>query len=304
MHLLRTILPALVYPILLILVIGILSTIIAPGLWNAMDGKYALEKIFQKTGLVILLLTAILATRTTAFISPFNISRLAFTSQLRQVVSGWLIGIIIMSVPLCLLVILKIRILDPAFLTSFTNITGNLASALCIGLVVGLVEEYIFRGWLMDWLFLRLDKIQLLGPSLAVIISSFFYATLHFLRSAPVSNADNGTISAGLDVFLRSLIHVFQHNQTDTLIALFLAGIFLGLIKTFYYKGLMTVVGIHAGWIFCIKLSKTMTNSNPANEWPNLIGQDGILGSLSATWLGLLILWLIVNRNLRQAKLR
>jgi hypothetical protein len=66
-----------------------------------------------------------------------------------------------------------------------------------------------------------------------------------------------------------------------------------------YNNGLIVVIGIHAGWVFSIKTTKALTNSNPASHWNHLVGQNGIVGYLTAGWIALItfivIASLIVN---------
>ncbi len=273
--------------------IGTVAAFLSPVLWSLTDGNYALEKVFQKTALLLLLLSAIFARTKSSFTStPDRISP-DIRVDLKRLIIGWLTGIVILLIPLYLLILLKIRILDSDAL-SLTNITHRATSAFGVGLIIGCIEEYIFRGWLLEWLLARLDKIQSIARSLTIIASAFYFAILHFLKPQITPYPHSNTLTAGLDVLLRSLEHLFQHHDFDTLLALFLAGVFLALIKIRYNKGLMLVIGIHAGWVFSIKMTRALTDLNPSSQWRFLAGQDGITGYLSASWLGLIVIGVIL----------
>jgi membrane protease YdiL (CAAX protease family) len=293
---------ALVTPAIVMLGVGLFAAIFSPALWSLLNGEYLLEKVFQKTGLLLLTLLAIHQVRTSIFAPQPDTIKLSISKQLIRFSQSWLIGVLILSVPIYLLLAMEIRVADTQVVISSTKISRHLISALWIGLIVGLIEEYVFRGWLLGWLQSKLNTIQSIGQTSAVILSAFYFALLHFLKPVVDHNNQNDSISAGFDVFLRSLKHLINHSDWDTFIALFLAGILLGLIKTLYNNGLILVIGIHAGWIFSIKATKSLTNSNPGNQWQFLVGQDGIVGYLSAGWLGIIILSLCIYWHFQKTK--
>jgi membrane protease YdiL (CAAX protease family) len=294
MNIIKTIVPSLALPIITMLGIGLFASILSPVFWNALHGEYVLEKVFQKTGLLLLALSAIYRVRTSVFHPQSGIFKSTLTEQLKWFASSWLIGILILSIPLTILIALQIRIPDTEVLISTISVAKKLISPLIVGLLIALIEEYVFRGWLLGWLQSRLTKMKNFGQNLAILISAFYFAILHFLKATVDLNNQNSTLQASLNVFYRSLKHLFQHDDTDTLIALFLAGVLLAIIKIRFNHGLLLVIGIHAGWIFSIKTIKSLTHGNPTSQWQYLVGQDGIVGYLSAGWLTLVVLVLIM----------
>ncbi|MEE9423716.1 MAG: CPBP family intramembrane glutamic endopeptidase [Methylococcales bacterium] len=294
MNIIRTIVPCLAIPIITMLGIGLFASLLSPVFWSILHGEYVLEKVFQKTGLLLLTLSAIYCVRTSVFHPQSGIFESTLPEQLKWLASSWLIGVLILSIPLTILIALQIRIPDTEVLASTTSVAKKLIAPLLVGLLVALIEEYVFRGWLLGWLQSRFAEIKSFGQNLAIVTSAFYFAILHFLKPAVELNNQNSTLQASLDVFFRSLKHLFQHNDIDTLIALFLAGVLLAIIKIRFNHGLLLVIGIHAGWIFSIKTIKSLTHGNPASQWQYLVGQDGIVGYLSASWLALVVLGLII----------
>ncbi len=300
----RTTVTSLVIPIIVMLGIGLLASIFSPAFWTVLNGAYPLEKIFQKTGLLLLALSAIYGLKTSAVHTQAKNHKPSLTTQLKRLTYSWLLGILILAIPLCLLLALNIRIPDKELLALPSSILLKLVSALAIGLVVAVVEEYIFRGWLLGWLQARLGEMKTIGTTLAILISALYFALLHFVKPAVNSNNQYNTLAASLDVFVRSLQHLYQHSDADTLIALFLAGILLALIKIRSNHGLIVVIGIHAGWVFCIKTTKSLTDSNPASQWQYLVGENGIVGYLSAGWVGIIVLGLIAFDSVLKKRIR
>jgi hypothetical protein len=48
-------------------------------------------------------------------------------------------------------------------------------------------------------------------------------------------------------------------------------------------------VGLHAGWVFVIQLSRKLTDSDPAATFGFVAGRyDGVIGLLAAAWIGAL----------------
>ena len=299
MNLIRTVATSLIIPVFVTLGIGLIAALICPTIWDFLGSERPLEKVFQKSGLVLLTLTAIFANSKSTFWGMGLTPTRTTNRQLLAISKGWVIGVITLSIPICFLVFLKIRITDKEAFSSVINIVRVLISAIFTGLIIGLIEEYIFRGWVLGWLQKKLSQLQTKGDYLAIIVSAFYFSILHFLVPETEINNQSNTISAGMNVFKASLKNLFQHDNFDTLFSLFLAGIFLGIIKLFYSKnnGLLLVIGIHAGWVFSIKTTKSLTDSSSINEWGYLVGQDGIVGHLSAGWLGTMIIVLLIYKS-------
>jgi len=193
--------------------------------------------------------------------------------------TGFSAGLVILSV-----VIVSILLLDIRVLSSDNNFGIKLIlKALLAGIVVALIEETLFRG-----LFFTLAK-KWHNSITAVLVSSFFYALLHFIK--PVQNIDqnNLSFSSGFEV----IINAFQGLtalQVDDFLALFTVGILLALVRL-RTQSLIYCMGLHASWVFLIKVCKDLTDSNNASDWAFLTGSyDGIIGWFSFFWLSLLSL--------------
>ncbi len=135
------------------------------------------------------------------------------------------------------------------------KIVGTLFSATGTAIVVAVLEEILFRGGVFGGL-----KRVLHWP-FALAISSAVYALVHFLERTELT----GPVywSSGL-ALLPKMLGGFAdfHALVPGFFTLTLAGVLLGLAYqrsgNLYYS-----VGLHAGWIFCLKCYGALTVAAP-----------------------------------------
>jgi hypothetical protein len=121
--------------------------------------------------------------------------------------------------------------------------------------VVATLEEILFRGGIFGGL-----RRVLYWP-FALLISSVIYALVHFLQTAE-SGAPIGW-SSGLALLPRMLGGFADfHALVPGFFSLTLAGVLLGLA---YQRtgNLYFSIGLHAGWIFCLKIYGQLTVQVP-----------------------------------------
>ncbi len=211
----------------------------------------------------------------------------------KQIITGFIVGLIILAVVICSIVALDIRVLsDDSHLTF-----KLLLKALLAGLVVALIEETLFRGF-----FFTLAK-KWHNSALAVVISSFFYAALHFIK--PIEHIDQSLLnfSSGFNVIINAF-QGFTALQLDDFFALFAVGVLLALVRL-RTQSLTYCIGLHASWVFLIKICKELTDNNTTSSWAFLTGNyDGIIGLLSLAWLSLLSIAYVIFIIKPQSKSR
>lgn len=140
------------------------------------------------------------------------------------------------------------------------KVIGIIFSAIGTAVVVGTLEEILFRGGIFGGL-----RRVLYWP-FALFISSVAYALVHFLQSA------ESTGSVGWDSGLLLLPRMMSgftdvHAILPGFFSLTLAGVLLGLA---YQRtgNLYFSIGLHAGWIFCLKIYGQLTVQAPqAATW-------------------------------------
>ena len=206
---------------------------------------------------------------------------------LNAIPKGFLIGVALLGGHAVFLALTQIRIFVPPSVAHGLPLVSLLIKSLGIGLGVALLEEITFRGAMLGVFLKTLTRPQ------ALAISAFFFAALHFIGSqwsAPAANL-------GFDAPFRIAMDGFAnlvHAPKDAFLALFVAGLFLGLVRLHFRGGLGLCIGIHAGWVFVIRLTKTWTYPNPKSEAAAWISTyDHVIGYFSALWLGLGVMALI-----------
>lgn len=279
-------------PIFILLAVAVTAALALPWLWIVTDNTIAVEKLFQKTALLLLFFTALIIGKPFSNTNSKHISD--HSCYLNIIIFGrsWLIGLLMLLPPILLLMFLKVRVIDDSMSVKAILICKKTVIALMIGVAVGIVEEVIFRGWLLDWLRKHLNPMNQFGCWMAIVFSSLYFALLHFLKPevSPVITNSAVTTTTGFVLFANGFEALLKHTEFWTLLALFLAGFFLAVVKVKVNNRLSAVIGIHSAWVFCIKITKTFTDSNLHSDWYWLVSSDGINGILTALWITLILL--------------
>ena len=197
-------------------------------------------------------------------------------SRLKQIILGFIVGLVILGVVIFLLLFLEIRTIEEGASLSFSLVL----KALFAGLIVAFIEETLFRG-----LFFKLS-LRWHNAVSAIFISSFFYAILHFIK--PITHIDQNQlyIFSGFEVITNAFI-ALSTLQADDFLALFSVGVLLATVR-YKTKSLNYCIGLHASWVFLIKICKDLTDGNSLSQWSFLSGNyDGIIGWFSFAWLTL-----------------
>jgi len=214
----------------------------------------------------------------------FNFSFIPFITK---TFVGFLSGLAILAIVIGTLLILGVLSIKP----NETVTLSLISTALLSGIVVALIEETLFRG-----LFFNVS-LKLHNVSLAIILSSFFYAILHFIK--PYSHLDPDSVNwlSGFQVIYYAFEGLSQLN-VDDLLALFSVGVLLALVR-FKTNTLAYCIGLHASWVLLLKITNKLTNENSDSAWSFLTGQyDGIIGLLVFFWLSIIsISYIFVTRQ-------
>lgn len=200
-----------------------------------------------------------------------------FKHSLKQLSKGFVSGLLILGVVVFALIFFDVRTTS-----ADEQLTLKLiVKALLAGIVVALIEETLFRG-----LFFKLTQTWH-NAFTAVFVSSFFYAILHFIK--PIEHIDQSVLSiqSGFEVIFNAF-SALTSMQAGDFLALFSVGVLLALVRL-RTNTLTYCIGLHASWVFLIKIVKELTDNNRHADLAYLTGQyDGIVGLLSFAWIALL----------------
>ncbi len=208
---------------------------------------------------------------------------------LRQLVLGLALGLLTMLPVATLVLGLALR-LPEAGLDS-ARLLQLLCSGALTGLAVGFLEETFFRGLLLGAVRRELPA------TVAVLLTSLLYASLHFLARAKIPAAEVHA-GSGIDLLALSLRHFAAPlTMLDSLLALTAVGSLLALARL-WTGSIALSIGLHAGWVWVMKLTVGATQLNPSATHAALISPiDGFTGWLVLAWTTALILMVWVFRR-------
>jgi membrane protease YdiL (CAAX protease family) len=216
-----------------------------------------------------------------------NKEELGFASRpvfLKQLLQGFGLGFMTLMPVFIAQYALKINVIDETHIWSAGWVASNMAISLLLALIISLIEEPLFRGILLVGLNKKMSVIA------AILISSTYYAALHFLSPKPTFPFRNLTCSAVLHCWMKPLAHLFNPNILSAFFSLLLVGIFLGVLRTQVKSSLGLCIGCHTCWVWQIKMSKKLFNTNFYSDYLYLINfYDGVIGPLVTGWLMLAI---------------
>lgn len=226
-----------------------------------------------------------------------NWAALGFTAPRSMFVAalwrGWLMGVAILAVLAGALLALGVRLPEPLDAGWLGDLAAKALQALVGGLLIGLLEEAFFRGALYGAIRRRG------GVWSAVLWTALLYAAVHFLKPRPLPDGVAFDLAGAAQMFAQVFTGVFQWQHVDSMAALFLVGVFLALVRE-RTGHIGWCIGLHAGWVFVIQVSRQLTDGDPASAHAWLAGDyDGVIGWLAAAWIGLLSLALARPRRSR-----
>jgi hypothetical protein len=208
----------------------------------------------------------------------------------RSVLLGWAIGVAMLVAMGAVLVLSGARTWSPEPLA---RLPGQLAAALLAGLLVALIEETFLRGAIYGAIRRRSSVL------FSAAATAFIYAILHFLRPPALPAGTEVGWSSGLWLLAHGFDGLWEKAMWDSLAALFAVGFFLALVRE-RTGHIGWCIGLHAGWVFVIKLLKDYTSLDEDAPAALLVGAyDGVTGWLAAAWIGVpaAVLWLTLRRS-------
>jgi len=183
--------------------------------------------------------------RETGLVSPYG--------QSKKLFGGLLLGFVSLAVVAGIILVSGGRALIGS--ATAEKFIQTILSAAATAAVVAVLEEILFRGGVFGGLR------RIFYWPLALGLSSLIYALVHFLERADLAGAV--TWYSGLALLPRMLAgFVDFHALIPDFFSLTLVGVLLGLA---YQRtgNLYFSIGLHAGWIFCLKIFGTFTTDIP-----------------------------------------
>ncbi|MEE8568985.1 MAG: CPBP family intramembrane glutamic endopeptidase [Anaerolineales bacterium] len=213
---------------------------------------------------------------------------------IKEILRGYGSGLLVLVGLSIVLQLLDIRVFRPLADDWGLVLVKTAIAALIAGLLTGFIEETFFRGGLFGAIRKQHSFV------VTMVLSSLFYATLHFIKPLPIpGDAPHGWLS-GLQILWGAFDQMDDWRIFDSWLALFGLGALFALIRE-RTGNLAYCIGMHAAFVLVIKLMKKFTTVDHQYSLSALVGNyDGMIGYLSAA--GLLIHTLIVYKHWRVPK--
>jgi hypothetical protein len=270
-------------PMLILLVLTLIACVVAYGFVEITGDQAALRKLIIRLSQLSLLLSIYPAMR----YFNWRLADLGYAPRpvfLKQVVQGFALGLITLIPVFITLYALGINVVDEVRAWTVFLTAKRVVLSLLLALLIGVVEESVFRGMLLTGL---KAKVPVLA---AIVISSVYFAGLHFLdNKTPIPQQEFNFFSS-LQLLAQAYANVFDAKNLGTFFALMMVGIFLAVIRTQVQHSLGLCIGCHAGWVWQMKMSGFIFDTNYASKYLYLVTSfNYVIGPLVTVWLFLAV---------------
>ncbi len=229
--------------ILLSLLAGVLiSAFLAPILHQFLPFKF--EKILNRLLIISIVIVCFVFVRFDKnFFREIGFQKGYFNFR------NWLSGFVLSCAVLFALVFLELNLGAMGWSENFSLTVSLIFSSLLTAVVVGITEEFFFRGYL----YLKFKKI--LSVTQSLLWTNVIYSAVHFMKSGRPLIEGDPTMWDSLRVIGASFRGFIQFgNFWAAFVGLFI----FGLVLSFAFsrtKSLYLSIGIHSGAVFFIKLT-------------------------------------------------
>ena len=189
-----------------------------------------------------------------------------FGKFVKGMFNGFVYGMIIMLMIELVLFLLGIHKLDPTRDYSFDAVVLLFVKAILAGLLIGLIEESIFRGALFTGLYRKTNAV------ITVFFTALVYSTVHFIRYRDLADESTASWFTGFTLMPEAFRRFYEWNIADYFLTLFIFGILLGLLRL-KHKSIAACVGAHAGIVMLIKVADYFTNRTYNSNYECLVSQ-------------------------------
>ena len=276
------------FPLLWLIGLVIIASILAYGSLLLLGDVLPVAKLISKITLGLLVIS-VFPLRRYLKLSWQDLGFTPWRPFLRQLRSGLLLGLWTLAPVMIGLYLLDVQVWDYSRAWTLTKVAEKIALALFFALLIGLGEELLFRGLLMAALRQKMAVI------VAMLVSSGYYAFLHFLKPSTQVAYSDLSLGSVWQLIPEAFANWLNPEIYTALTALLAVGLFLSVIRTRVRHSLGMCIGCHAGWVWQIKVCKDLFELNHQSSYLYLVSSyDGVIGPLVTVWLMVAMLLLIV----------
>ncbi len=271
-------------PLWVLLCAIVFACIVGYFIMLGIDGELPLRKIISKSTQFFLVLSIFPAMRYLGIgcLELGFAQRRLFFSQLAK---GFCLGFVTLMPVFILLTLLGVNAVDQTQTWTWALLLKKALLNLLMALVISWIEEPIFRGILLAGL---AKKFRV---GIAILISAFYYALLHFLETKTHIPLEQVTFWSGFELLGEALKNLWSVEILPAFFALLMVGIFLGVLRTRIPASLGWCIGCHSCWVWLIKMNKNLFNTDFSSDYAYLVSRyDGVIGPLVSCWLLFVVL--------------
>ncbi len=280
-------------PLLVLLAASSLACIAGYFIFQGINGQLPLAKIISKTTQLFLVLSIFPAM---AYLK-LNSSDLGFAPKsvfFKQLLLGFGLGFMTLMPVFIVQYALGINIIDQSQSWTIAWLAEKTLVSLLLALLISMIEEPLFRGVLFAGLKNKLPVIAV------ILLSGTYYAALHFINSKTEIPLQQVQLSSGFGLMVDAFANLLNPEILSAFLALLMVGIFLGVLRTQVKQGLGLCIGCHSCWVWQIKVSKSLFNTDLGSDYVYLVSSyDGVIGPLVTGWLGFALTGYFVYKKVR-----
>lgn len=270
-------------PFALLLCYSVIACFIGYGLFIMFDGAVELRKLISKTTQLLLLVSIYPAMRWLK-INLSDLGFVPFKMFIKQMGMGIVLGVVTLLPILLFSYALGITVIDDMVNWTIAKVLISLLVTLLLGVLISFLEEPMFRGILIS------AYSQRIGISAAILISSFYYATLHFMKTGTVTPLAESKLTDSFELMFEAFQNVLNPVNLGAFWGLFMVGVFLAVMRTRLQLSLAWCIGCHAAWVWQIKMAHKVVKMNTDSDLLYLVSPyDGVVGPMVAMWLTLVV---------------
>jgi membrane protease YdiL (CAAX protease family) len=281
-------------PLLILCLYSLIGCFIGYGLFLGLDGAVELRRLISKSTQILLILSIYPCMRWLNHKAK-DLGFIPIKAFIQQMGLGIILGAFSLFPILYLSYALDITLFNNAITWTLEQALGNLLVSFLLALLISFLEEPMFRGILIT------AYIKRIGLGAAILISSFYYAILHFIKTKSSISIENVQFSDTFSLLYEAFANLFNPVHLGALWALLMVGIFLAVMRTHLKLSLAWCIGCHAAWVWQIKMAHHLVVVNPESDLIFLVSPyDGVIGPMVALWLSLLIALYFIYKHYSQ----
>jgi len=282
-----------IVPLLVLLAATSIACLLAYLIALGLGDPSVLRKLITRLTQIFLLLS-IFPAMTYLKLSKEDLGFSARPAFLKQLPQGFGIGLLTLMPIFIVLYVLGINVVDQSQQWTVGFIAEKTLIALSLALLISVIEESIFRGILLAGLKKNMPVIA------AVLISSTYFAALHFLDSRTEISQQDFNLLSSFVLLGEAFANVFNPQNLSAFFSLLAVGVFLAVLRTQVKESLGLCIGCHAGWVWQIKMNSSLFDTDYNSAYLYLVSSyNNVVGPLVTVWLSLAILGYFVYKKVR-----